>query len=63
MITRNPIAKRRKLTPLETRERVWSFWHHSNTSVVSAIPSRPAKLRKTDKPKIQAELNYISLIL
>ena len=30
--------------------------------LVSAITSRPTKLRKTDKPKIQAELNYISTV-
>ena len=41
---------------LETRQHIWDFWH--SVSTVSTLTSRPAKLRTSDRPKIQNDLTY-----
>ena len=46
----------RKMTPLKQREEVWSFWHSNCTA--STLTSRPAKIKVSNKPKLQADLPY-----
>ena len=44
------------MTDLLTRKNVWDFWH--KTSTQSTLTSRPAKLKLSDKPKIQTHLQF-----
>ena len=46
----------RKLTDLETRQKVLHFWHANSTQ--STLSSTPAKLQLNSKPKIQTGLNF-----
>ena len=46
----------RKKTSLETRQKIWQFWH--NHCSASTNTSRPAKLRTTAKPGIQENLPF-----
>ena len=55
-----PTKAGRKLTPFSTRVKVWEFWHAN--SEVSTNTSRPAKLKISDKPKIQENLEFISSV-
>ncbi|XP_066932940.1 uncharacterized protein [Clytia hemisphaerica] len=55
--TRKPTKSGRKLLPFEVRKAVWDFWHEKGTA--STLTSRPAKLRAKDKPKVQANLEFI----
>ena len=55
-----PYKTGRKLTPLIVRSKVWEFWHAM--SDVSTNTSRPAKLKVSDKPKIQEGLEFISCV-
>ena len=54
---RKPTKAGRKVTPMTVRKSVWEFWHGNSTA--STITSRPAKIRVTDKRKIQAGLNFV----
>ena len=47
----------RKLTPLDTRKQVWNYWHNKSTH--STLTSRPAKLKITDRCKIQSDLELV----
>ena len=58
--TRKPTKSGRKLTPLHFRKAAWDFWHAKSTA--STLTSSPAKLRTTDKPKIQAGLEFVSTV-
>jgi hypothetical protein len=58
--TQKPSRKGRKLTTSETRKTVWDFWHSNSTQ--STNLSRPAKLKVTDKPKIQFELDFVDTV-
>ena len=58
--TRKPTKSGRKLTPFHFRKAAWDFWHAKSTA--STLTSRPAKLRTTDKPKIQAGLDFVSTV-
>jgi len=58
--TQKPSRKGRKLTTSETRKTVWDFWHSNSTQ--STNLSRPAKLKVTDKPKIQFELDFVGTV-
>ena len=60
MFQRKPTKSGRKLTPIETRRAVWDFWH--NNSTTSTITSRPAKLKLSDKPKIQNGLSFMDSV-
>ncbi len=44
----------------ETRENVWRFWEAKSGK--STVTARPAKLRVTDKPKCQKDLEYASTV-
>ena len=46
----------RKMTPLVTREKVWSFWHNKCTP--STLTTRPAKLKVGKIPKVQKDLKF-----
>ena len=48
----------RKMTSLDTRQKVWDFWH--GNSIVSTITNRPPKLRTDRVPKIQDGLSFES---
>ena len=54
---KKPSKSGRKLTPMETRQKIWNFYHQK--SLTSTITSRPAKLRCTDIPKIQHGLGFV----
>ena len=54
---KKPSKSGRKLTPMETRQKIWDFYHRK--SLPSTITSRPAKLRCTDIPKIQLGLGFV----
>ena len=58
--TRKPTKSGRKLTPLHFRKAAWDFWHAKSTA--STLTSRPAILRTTDKPRIQAGLDFVSTV-
>ena len=55
-----PTKAGRKLTGFETRLKVWEYWHAM--SDISTNTSRPAKLKVSEKPKIQADLSFISTV-
>ena len=59
-MSRKPTKAGHRLTSLETRKNVWDFWHASNTP--STITSRPAKLKVSDKPKIQSQLSFVDTV-
>ena len=59
-LRRRPTKAGSCLTPLEVREAVWDFWHRESTA--STLTSRPAKLKVTDKPKIQSNLRFIDTV-
>ena len=46
-------------TDFDTRKCIWDYWH--NTSSVSTLTSRPAKLRTSDRPKIK--MIFLTMIL
>ena len=56
LISQKPTKAGRKMTSMETRQRVWEFWHNNSTQ--STLTSRPAKLPVRDKPKIQTSLTF-----
>ena len=60
--TRKPTKSGQKLTPLHFRKAAWNFWHAKSTASTLSLTSRPAKLRTTDKPKIQAGLDFVSTV-
>ena len=47
----------RKKISMETRNAVWNFWHENATK--STLVHRPAKLRVSDRNKIQCDLDFI----
>jgi hypothetical protein len=54
-----PTKAGRKSLSLETRKQVWDFWHNSVCSV-STCTTRPAKLKKENRPNIQNGLEFVS---
>ena len=60
-IPRKPTKAGRKLTSLETRQKVWQFWHDNSTQ--STLSSKPARLPVQDKPKIQTSLQFKDCVL
>ena len=44
------------MTPFETRSKVWDFWHNKEYITESTITTRLARLRITERPKIQCGL-------
>ena len=57
---RKPTKAGRKLTSFETRSLVWEYWHKESTP--STITSRPAKLKVSDKCKIQTNLEFVDTV-
>ena len=55
---RKPTKTGRKVTSHATRQAVWDFWHCKQFIIESTLTSRPAKLKITNKPKIQNGLEY-----
>ena len=45
-----------KLTPLETSQKVWKFWHDNLTQ--STFTSKPARLPLKGRPNIQTSLDF-----
>ena len=54
---KKPSKAGRRMISLETRHKVWDFWH--SKSIQSTLTSRPAKLKVSDKPKIQLQLEFV----
>lgn len=55
------IEKRgRKMTSFETRKKVWDFYHQNSTP--STITSRPAKLKVSERHKIQVGLDFVDTV-
>ena len=57
---KKPTKFGRKMTSLETRQVVWRFWHYKSTH--SILMSRPARLKVSDKGKIQTSLDFVSTV-
>ena len=55
---RKPTKLGRAMTSLETRAKVWDFWHDSQIVSASTLTSRPAKMKVGDRPKIQSGLPF-----
>ena len=55
-----PSKSGRKLTPLATRQLVWTFWNKNR--IPSTISSRPAKMYTNKSPKIQTGLDFVDTI-
>ena len=51
---KKPTKSGRKMTSLETKQVVWKFWHDKSTH--STLMSGPARLKVSDKGKIQTGL-------
>ena len=52
-----PTKSGRKAIDITIRQSVWQFWHdHSSPSTIT---SRPAKLKLSDKAKIQTSLSFL----
>lgn len=49
-----------KQLPYEIRKYVWDYWH--NKSTASTLTSRPAKLRVSNRNKIQNGLEFVSTV-
>ena len=58
--SRKPSKAGRRLTPFEHRQSVWEYWH--KVSSPSTLTSRPAKLKISDKNKIQSDLEYANTV-
>jgi len=58
--TRKPTKAGRRLTSIQTRQNVWELWHCN--SLQSTLTSRPAKLKVSDKPKIQLDLQFADTV-
>ena len=58
---RKPTKSGSKLTDLMTQQEVWKFWH--DHSIPSTNTQQIAKLRVTDKPRIQSNLEYVSTVI
>lgn len=50
----------RKLKSFETRNLVWKYWH--NESTPSTLMSRAAKMKISDKSKIQSNLEFVDTV-
>ena len=48
------------LTSRETLTKNWDFWHKHRT--ISTLTTRPAKLRISDRPKIQENFSFIDTV-
>ena len=57
---KKPTKSGRKMTSLETRQVVWNFWHDKSTH--STLMSRPARLKVSNKGKIQTSLDFVSTV-
>ena len=57
---KNENVKGRKITPLASRKAVWKFWH--DKSHPSTITSRPAKLKVSERNKIQEGLDFVDTV-
>ena len=57
---RKPTKAGRKQLPIETRKTVWDFWHCNEFIIESTLTSRQAKLRVSNRSKIQDGLNFYS---
>ena len=57
---KKPTKSGRKITSLETRQVVWKFWHDKSTH--STLMSRFARLKVSDKGKIQTSLDFVSMV-
>ena len=55
--SKKPSKAGRKELSLEIRECVWKYWHSNSTA--STLTSKPAKLRVSEKKKIQNRLNFV----
>ena len=55
-----PMKAARKLTDLITRQVIWKFWN--DNSVESTNTTQKTKLRVTDKPCIQKNLEFVSTL-
>ena len=55
-----PSKAGRKLTDLITRQAIWKFWH--DNSIESTNTKQIAKLRVTEKPHIQTNLEFVSTV-
>ena len=53
---RKPTKAGRKLTSFETRSKVLDFWHNKEYITESTITTRLARMRITERPKIQSGL-------
>ena len=47
----------RKLTPFSIRKAVWDFYHSNSTQLTNT--SRPAKIKVSEKPRIQTGLDFV----
>ena len=57
---RKPSKAGRKLTDLITRQAIWKFWH--DNSIESTNTKQIAKLRVTEEPHIQTNLEFVSTV-
>ena len=58
---RKPTKAGRKHLPIDLRKGVWDYWHDKATP--STLTSRPAKLKVSDKNKVQTGLEYIPSVI
>ena len=56
-ISENMETRGRKITPYPTRKLIWVFYHENATP--STNTSRPAKLKVSERNKIQIGLDYV----
>ena len=57
---KKPTKAERKVIPHETQRKIWHFWH--TNSMASTLTSKPAKLRVSNRKKIQNGLDFVDTV-